>query len=424
VSFKSSNLEIMTKSNSIAIIGGGAAGVFAAIAAAEASPSAKIYVFEKSNKLLSKVLISGGGRCNVTHACFDPNELIDYYPRGSKELLGPFNRFGCGDTMEWFEDRGVELKIEDDNRVFPVSDKSSTIVDCLLDFAKRSGVDFQLRHGVKSIKKDRGEFFLDFDSGKSKIVDKVLVASGGSKKLWDELKSLEHKIISPVPSLFTFNIRDLRLKDMAGITIPHVRITVPIGGFETEGPLLITHWGLSGPSVLKLSSFGARWMNEVGHCFSVFINWAPNMDYDDLFELLNGFRKDFDFQRKRIISNSMFNIPLRIWKALCLFAKVPSSANWSDLSKPSIRRFCDILSESEFQVTGKSTNKEEFVTSGGVALNEIDFRTFESKLVPGLYFAGEVMDIDALTGGFNFQSAWTSAWLAGHSIVNHSFGNP
>ena len=301
MSFKSSNLEMMTKSNSIAIIGGGAAGVFAAIAAAEASPSAKIYVFEKSNKLLSKVLISGGGRCNVTHACFDPNELIDYYPRGSRELLGPFNRFGCGDVMEWFEDRGVELKIEEDNRVFQVSNKSSTIADCLLDFAKRSGVDFQLRHGVKSIKKDRNQFFLDFDSGKSKIIDKVLVASGGSKKLWGELKSLEHKIISPVPSLFTFNIRDPRLKDMAGITIPHVRITVPICGFETEGPLLITHWGLSGPSVLKLSSFGARWMNEVGHCFSVFINWVPNMDYDDLFELLNSFRKDFDFQRKRII---------------------------------------------------------------------------------------------------------------------------
>jgi len=408
----------VTTSKKIAIIGGGAAGVFSAIAAAEASPSSKIHVFEKSPNLLGKVLISGGGRCNVTHACFDPKELIDYYPRGARELLGPFHKFSCGDTMEWFTDRGVELKIENDNRVFPVSNQSSTIADCLLDFANRAGVEFHLRQGLKSIVKEKNGFSLYFDSGAISSFDRVLVASGGSKRIWSDLEKLGHKIVSPVPSLFTFNVKDSRLKDMAGVSMPQVRATIPIGGFEAEGPLLVTHWGLSGPSILKLSSFGARWMNQVDHCFSVFIDWVPGESSEDLFETLNGFRKDFDFQRKRVTSNSMFGIPLRLWKALCLFSKIPESANWSDLSKPVVRRFSGALSESIFQVAGKSTFKEEFVTSGGVALEEVNFKTFESRVVSDLYFAGEVLDIDALTGGFNFQAAWTSAWLAGHAIVN------
>lgn len=408
----------MTKSKNIAIVGGGAAGVFSAIAAAEASPNSNVHVFEKSAKLLGKVLISGGGRCNVTHACFDPNELVENYPRGFREFLGPFNKFGCGDTMEWFTDRGVELKIENDNRVFPVSNESSTIVNCLLDFAKRAGVEFHLRHGLKSIIKENDLFSLHFDSGDIFSFDRVLIATGGSKRLWSELKKLGHQVVTPVPSLFTFNIRDSRLNDMAGISMPQVRATVPIGGFETEGPLLITHWGLSGPSILKLSSFGARWMNEVDHCFTIFIDWVPSESSDNLFETLNGFRKDFNFQRKRVVSNSMFGIPMRLWKTLCAFAKIPDSANWSDLSKLVVRRFSDTLSESTFQVVDKSTFKEEFVTAGGVLLEEVDFKTFESRIIPGLYFAGEVLDVDALTGGFNFQAAWTSAWLAGHSIVN------
>lgn len=403
----------------VAVIGGGASGVFAAICAAESSPQAQVDIFEKSQSPLAKVRISGGGRCNVTHACFDPRELVEHYPRGGQELLGPFHKFCTGDTMAWFEDRGVSLTIEADNRVFPLSNSSETIVDCLLDFAQRAGVTLSTKSGLKAlVSAPGGGFSLTLESDEVVHYDNVLMAAGSSKRMWAILDKMGHRIIKPVPSLFTFQLRDPRIKDLAGISLSHIRLTIPVAGLETEGPLLITHVGLSGPAVLKLSAFGARWMAEADHRFSLFIDWLPQFTQESLLEELNAYRKLPQTNRKRVASNALFGLPMRLWKAFCNHAKVPPTANWSDLSKPMIRRLVGTLSESEFKVVGKNTFKEEFVTAGGLSLSEVDFRSMESRLVPGLFFAGEILDIDAVTGGFNFQAAWTTGWLAGHAIVD------
>ncbi len=402
----------------LVVVGGGAAGFFAAIAAAEANPSARVLLLEKSAQYLGKVRISGGGRCNVTHSCFDPRELVEFYPRGGQELLGPFTRFACGDTMEWFEDRGVELKVESDGRVFPVSDNSETIVQCLESMADAAGVIRETQAGLKNlVRLDSGMWRIELESGASIDADRVLLAPGSSKKIWDVLSGLGHRIVPPVPSLFTFNIRDPRLAELSGVSVSNVRVTVPVGGLETEGPLLITHWGLSGPAVLKMSAFGARWMADQDHRFTMFVNWLPQFETEDLIEELNSLRKDVSHQRKRVLSNAMFGIPLRLWRSLGAFARIPESANWSDLSKPQLRKWAEVLTESAFTVVGKSTNKDEFVTAGGILLSEVSFATMESRIVPGLYFAGEVLDIDALTGGFNFQAAWTTGWIAGHAMA-------
>ena len=402
----------------LVVVGGGAAGFFAAIAAAEANPSARVLLLEKSAQYLGKVRISGGGRCNVTHSCFDPRELVEFYPRGGQELLGPFTRFACGDTMEWFEDRGIELKVESDGRVFPVSDNSETIVHCLESMADTAGVIRETQAGLKNlVRLDSGMWRVELESGASIDADRVLLAPGSSKKIWDVLSGLGHRIVPPVPSLFTFNIRDPRLAELSGVSVSNVRVTVPVGGLETEGPLLITHWGLSGPAVLKMSAFGARWMSDQDHRFTMYVNWLPQFEAEDLIEELNSLRKDVSHQRKRVLSNAMFGIPLRLWRSLGAFARLPESANWSDLSKPQLRKWAEVLTESAFTVVGKSTNKDEFVTSGGISLSEVSFSTMESRIAPGLYFAGEVLDIDALTGGFNFQAAWTTGWIAGHAMA-------
>ena len=402
----------------LVVVGGGAAGFFAAIAAAEANPSARVLLLEKSAQYLGKVRISGGGRCNVTHSCFDPRELVEFYPRGGQELLGPFTRFACGDTMEWFEDRGIELKVESDGRVFPVSDNSETIVHCLESMADTAGVIRETQAGLKNlVRLDSGMWHVELESGALIDADRVLLAPGSSKKIWDVLSGLGHRIVPPVPSLFTFNIRDPRLAELSGVSVSNVRVTVPVGGLETEGPLLITHWGLSGPAVLKMSAFGARWMADQDHRFTMYVNWLPQFEVEDLIEELNSLRKDVSHQRKRVLSNAMFGIPLRLWRSLGAFARLPESANWSDLSKPQLRKWAEVLTESAFTVVGKSTNKDEFVTSGGISLSEVSFSTMESRIAPGLYFAGEVLDIDALTGGFNFQAAWTTGWIAGHAMA-------
>ena len=402
----------------LVVVGGGAAGFFAAIAAAEANPSARVLLLEKSAQYLGKVRISGGGRCNVTHSCFDPRELVEFYPRGGQELLGPFTRFACGDTMEWFEDRGIELKVESDGRVFPVSDNSETIVHCLESMADTAGVIRETQAGLKNLARlDSGMWRVELESGASIDADRVLLAPGSSKKIWDVLSGLGHRIVPPVPSLFTFNIRDPRLAELSGVSVSNVRVTVPVGGLETEGPLLITHWGLSGPAVLKMSAFGARWMSDQDHRFTMYVNWLPQFEAEDLIEELNSLRKDVSHQRKRVLSNAMFGIPLRLWRSLGAFARLPESANWSDLSKPQLRKWAEVLTESTFTVVGKSTNKDEFVTAGGISLSEVSFTTMESRIAPGLYFAGEVLDIDALTGGFNFQAAWTTGWIAGHAMA-------
>jgi predicted Rossmann fold flavoprotein len=258
---------------------------------------------------------------------------------------------------------------------------------------------------------------VDLESGASIDADRVLLAPGSSKKIWDVLSGLGHRIVPPVPSLFTFNIRDPRLAELSGVSVSNVRVTVPVGGLETEGPLLITHWGLSGPAVLKMSAFGARWMADQDHRFTMYVNWLPQFEAEELIEELNSLRKDVSHQRKRVLSNAMFGIPLRLWRSLGAFARIPESANWSDLSKPQLRKWAEVLTESAFTVVGKSTNKDEFVTAGGISLSEVSFATMESRIVPGLYFAGEVLDIDALTGGFNFQAAWTTGWIAGHAMA-------
>ncbi len=399
----------------VVIIGGGAAGYFAAIACAEANLNLEVTILEKSKRVLEKVKISGGGRCNVTHACFDPSELIKFYPRGSKELLGPFNRFMTGDLMEWFADRGVILKIEDDNRVFPETDNSQDIVGCLVEFAERAGVKVQTQMGVEN-------FWFEDDLWHIKTTDKnilkankLLIATGSSKKIWDVLKKNGLKIVHPVPSLFTFNIRDKRIKGLSGISMPNAEIEVANSELSSSGPLLITHWGLSGPAVLKLSAWGALELNDRAYHFPIMVNWIADKSYDEIYQAINEERHANP--RKRIYTNTMFGLPLRFWKSLIESAGIPEKSTWSDLSLNKVRAIAEELTMSVFQVTGKSTFKEEFVTAGGVDLLEIDFKKFESKKLTNLFIAGEALNIDAVTGGFNFQAAWTGGWIAGNAMA-------
>ena len=397
------------------IIGGGAAGFFAAIACAEANPNMEVIILEKSKKVLDKVRISGGGRCNVTHACFDPAELVQYYPRGSKELLGPFNRFMTGDVMEWFADRGVTLKIEDDNRVFPETDNSQDIVDCLLEFADRAGVKIETQKGVENFWLEEDLWHVKTTDKSILIAEKILIASGSSKKIWDILKKIGHKIIHPVPSLFTFNIRDKRIKGLSGISLANAEIEVANSELTSSGPLLITHWGLSGPSVLKLSAWGALELNDRAYHFPIMINWLGNKNFDDVYEILNHERHIN--KKKRIYTNAMLGLPIRLWKSLLENAKIPDKSTWSDLSVGKVKSIAEELTMSIFQVTGKSTFKEEFVTAGGIDLKEINFKKFKSKIAPNLFIAGEALNIDAVTGGFNFQAAWTGGWIAGNAMA-------
>jgi len=397
------------------IIGGGAAGFFAAIACAEANPNMEVVILEKSKSVLEKVRVSGGGRCNVTHACFTPSELILNYPRGSKELLGPFNRFMTGDVMEWFADRGVTLKIEDDNRVFPETNNSQDIVDCLVEFADRAGVKVKTQTGVETFWHEDGTWQIKTNNKQIITANKLLLATGSSKKIWDVLKKNGHKIIHPVPSLFTFNIRDKRIKGLSGISVKNAEIEVANSELSSSGPLLITHWGLSGPAVLKLSAWGALELNDRAYHFPIMVNWIADKSYDEVYKALNDERHANP--RKRIYTNTMFNMPLRFWKSLMESAGIPDKSTWADLSLKKVRSIAEELTMSVFQVTGKSTFKEEFVTAGGVDLVEINFKKFESKILPNLFIAGEALNIDAITGGFNFQAAWTGGWIAGNAMA-------
>ncbi|MCT4622569.1 MAG: NAD(P)/FAD-dependent oxidoreductase [Schleiferiaceae bacterium] len=399
------------------IIGGGAAGFFAAIACAEANPEMEVIILEKSKNVLEKVKISGGGRCNVTHACFDPKELTSYYPRGGKELLGPFNRFMTGDLMEWFSDRGIELKIEEDNRVFPVSDNSQTIIDCLTEFAERAGVRVVKQMAVENFWYEDEKWNVKTQDKEVWQCDKLLVASGSSKKLWDILKKNGHKVIPPVPSLFTFNTRDKRIKGLSGISVPKAEVEVANSELASEGPLLITHWGFSGPAVLKLSAWGALELKDRAYHFPIMINWIEEKDYEEVYQTVNEERHVNP--RKRVSTHAMFGLPLRLWKMLLESAKIPEKATWSDLSVNQAKAIAEELTMCVFQVNGKSTFKEEFVTAGGVDLLDIDFKRFESKKTPGLFIAGEALNIDAVTGGFNFQAAWTGGWIAGNAMAGY-----
>ena len=396
-------------------MGGGAAGFFTAINLAENNPDLKIVILERSSEVLTKVRISGGGRCNITHAEFIPKELTQNYPRGKKELLGPFHTFMTGDTIEWFEKRGVSLKIEEDGRMFPESNSSQTIIDCFLNETKRLGVVILKNHSVKKIKKENESWVISTEKGDF-ISDKLVITTGSNTKIWKLIEGLDHTIIPPVPSLFTFNIQDSRIKNLPGIaTQASVKvISKNKNNLEIEGALLITHWGLSGPAILKLSAWGARDLNELGYQFKIKVNWLLDASEEDAFEKLKVLKEVNS--RQTIHKYAQLGVPKRLWQSLLIASGIEETQKWAETTNRQLQKIANQLTQSLFQVNGKSTFKEEFVTAGGIDLKEINFKNYQSKLHKNLYFAGEVMNIDAITGGFNFQNAWTGGFIVAKSI--------
>ena len=401
----------------ILIIGGGAAGFFAALKAAESAPGCKIAILEKGKSVLQKVKVSGGGRCNLTHACFDPKELVQYYPRGSKELLGPFHRFAPGDTLDWFDRRGVPTKIEEDGRIFPVSDQSQSVMDCLIREAQQLGVQVFTKHNVIHISSPEDEgprWTVNTANQQSFSASILMVASGGSPSMWKLLEVLGHEIVSPVPSLFTFNISDPRLPGLEGLSLSNIHVKIPENKLESSGPGLITHWGLSGPGILRLSAWGARQLNSVDYTFPLEINWLGSASLPEISQQLQALKATQ--ARRQVSSPVSLEIPHRLWQRLVDFSGIASEKRWADLNRKELEKLQQVLGKSQLRVNGKSTYKEEFVTAGGISLKEINFKSFESKRFPNLFAAGEVLDIDAITGGFNFQAAWTGGWIAGEAM--------
>jgi len=396
----------------VVIVGGGAAGFFAAINIAEQNPSLKVCILERSKAGLAKVKVSGGGRCNVTHAEFIPSDLVKNYPRGEKELLGPFHQFMTGDTIEWFEKRGVELKIEEDGRMFPKSDSSQTIIDCFLNEAKKHKIEILYNHIVETIQNKNGLWQV-VTSQANFTSEKLIIATGSNPKMWSLLENLGHAIIQPVPSLFTFNIKDKRINDIPGIVAENVEVHIVNTRFYSEGPLLITHWGMSAPAILKLSAFAALELAKCKYKFHIEINFIRKTTGDCL-DILKDLKNEL--AKKSVYKSAQFNLPKRLWQQLALASGMNTETRWADMNKTQFELLANQLTNAIFKVDGKSTYKEEFVTAGGVDLKEVNFKTFESKLFKNLYFAGEVLNIDAVTGGFNFQNAWTSAFIAAKSI--------
>ncbi len=400
----------------VIIVGGGAAGFFAAIRCAELRPDAQVTILERGRDVLGKVKISGGGRCNVTHACYVPRDLIKFYPRGAKELLGPFNRFACGDTQAWFEDRGVPLKIEEDGRIFPVSNRSSSIMNCLIDATHSLGVKVVTQKNVTDIipPENTGDSWgVHCQKGEVFAADKLMIASGSNHRIWQLLGKLGHEVVSPAPSLFTFNIKDSRIQALPGVSVPLAEINLPSLKLKTRGPILITHWGLSGPAILKLSAWGARALAERRYEFEIVVNWLADST-ENVQRSLND--NKHTLSKKKVSKRAEFGIPNRLWLSLLRASNISAEANWADLNKKQMQELAQQLTAARFQVKGKSTNKEEFVTAGGIQLKEINFKSFSSKVLPNLFMAGEVLNIDALTGGFNFQAAWTGGWIAGEAM--------
>ncbi|WP_369998050.1 NAD(P)/FAD-dependent oxidoreductase [Winogradskyella sp.] len=414
----------------IIIIGGGAAGFFTAINIAELNPNVSVAILERGKEGLQKVRVSGGGRCNVTHAEFIPSELVQNYPRGEKELLGPFHTFMTGDTITWFEERGVELKIEEDGRMFPVSNSSQTIIDCFINEAKKHKVEAFYNHSVKSIKdchtelactecsrsevsQNSSAFQLETSQGAFQC-NKLIVATGSNPKIWKLLQDLGHTIVQPVPSLFTFDIKDNRIKNIPGVVAKDVEVKVLGTDLISEGPLLITHVGMSAPAILKLSAFGAIELAKLKYNFKIEVNFIKH-SFEACLDFLKNSKQNS--AKKLVVNSSQFDLPKRLWKQLVFAANIVDTQRWADINKTQLEALTLQLTAAKFQVTGKSTFKEEFVTAGGVDLKEINFKTFESKLVSNLYFAGEVINVDAVTGGFNFQNAWTGAYIVAKSII-------
>lgn len=406
----------------VIVIGGGAAGFFGAIACAEANPQLQVTLLEAARQPLAKVRVSGGGRCNVTHHCFDPVRLVEHYPRGGKALRGAFSRFQPQDTVRWYESRGVRLKTEADGRMFPITDSSETIIHCLMQTATQAGVKLLTGVGVKGVKQvteaDQNYFQVELKNGQLFQCDRLLIATGSNPLGYRWAANLGHTIESPVPSLFTFNIKDPRLQGLAGVSVNQAQVRLGTGKnkLEQTGALLITHWGVSGPGILKLSAWGARFLHDLKYNSSLQINWLPEYNYESLTQDLIASKETNS--KKKIVNYCPLNLPKRLWQSLVTYVGINPNKVWSELNKKELNKLVGEIIQGQYQITGKGVFKEEFVTCGGVNLKEINFKTMESKKCPGLYFAGEILDIDGVTGGFNFQSAWTTSWLAGQAIAN------
>ena len=417
----------------IAIIGGGAAGFFAAIACARANPENEISIYERGSEFLTKVRISGGGRCNVTHASLDPRRFSEHYPRGARALISPFHQFSTADTVAWFEARGVRLKTEPDGRMFPVTDSSRTIIDCLLNEAKAAGVRLFSRTGIEGVTVGANGCF-DLIMGRHgghpsnggtgavpshNSCDRLLLATGGSRSVAGAqiAQSLGHTIIPPVPSLFSLHVSTPWLRALPGVSIPDIQASVSGTKLGERGPLLITHNGVSGPAILRLSAWGARVLHGLDYNFTLRVNWLPDFTEEAIRDQLQSLRQS---NPNRLVTNSpLAPLPGRLWEQLALSAGIDRETRWTTLSRVKANALAQVLTHTELEVNGKSLNKDEFVTCGGVSLREINFKTMESRITPGLYFAGELLDLDGVTGGFNFQAAWTTGWIAGHAMATN-----
>ena len=362
---------------------------------------------------MQKVKVSGGGRCNVTHACFDPKELTQYYPRGEKELLGPFHQFCCGDTFEWFDERGIELKIEDDGRVFPITDSSQTIIDCFQTEIKKHNIDVLTNQALVDFEKENDQWIVSTKSEKF-ITNSLVIAAGSSPKLWKLIQSKGHNIINPVPSLFTFNIKDNRLTDIPGVVAQDVEVKVLDTNLESTGPLLITHWGLSAPSILKLSAWGARTLSDKNYKFDISINFI-GFATDDCLNKLKELKQEM--AKNLVVKYNQFEMPKRLWRKLIEASQISDTTRWADLTKNQLENLANQLTKGIYNANGRTTFKDEFVTAGGVDLKEINFKRFESKKHKNLFFVGEILNIDAVTGGFNFQNAWTGGYICAKALA-------
>ncbi|MFT3680091.1 MAG: NAD(P)/FAD-dependent oxidoreductase [Ferruginibacter sp.] len=401
----------------LVVIGGGAAGFFCAVNAARMNPLLEVFIVEKTSKLLSKVRISGGGRCNVTHNCFSIAEMVRKYPRGGNFLKKAFHHFFTTDTISWFNERGVQIKAEADGRMFPATDSSQTIIDCLIKEANKYNVNILMNREVRELSAMNGVWSISFADNKNLPADYVCIASGGYPKSaqFEWLKQLGHAISEPVPSLFTFNMPGNDIVSLMGVVAENAAVKISGSKLSSEGPLLITHWGMSGPAILKLSAWAARELSACNWHFKIVVNWLPAFNENTLREKLQQIR--FEIAAQKIVNRNPFHLPQRLWQYLLQQSGIHEDARWADLPAKEQNKLVKIICAQEFEVKGKTTYKEEFVTAGGITLDEVDPNTMQSKKVPHLFFAGEVLDVDGITGGFNFQNAWTTAWIAARSIA-------
>lgn len=410
----------MYQAYDVVVIGGGAAGFYGAIHACEKDADLKTLIVERSPKVLSKVRVSGGGRCNVTHACHDAVRLASHYPRGGKWLRNLFRQYGVQDVVTWFREQGVALKTEEDGRMFPVSDSSQTIIDCFMQHAERSGITVSTNSRVVNVGQIAGGWEITLQDGRIVRACAVLVATGGSadRSAYGWIEQLGHSIVKPIPSLFTFNDPAKTFGDLMGLSVPHAEVSIPSTRFRSSGPVLITHWGLSGPAVIRLSAWAAEHLNERKYEFTAVVNWTGTFTEEDVRKYLLNFKDENG--RKGVCNNPLFALPARLWQRLCEMAGISARKIWAELPQKNMNRLMEFVIRCPVDVRGKTTFKEEFVTCGGVSLDDVDPATMESKICEGLFFAGEVLNIDGETGGFNFQAAWTTAYLAAEGMVRRN----